>query len=153
MYFESVSWSSSHRRGVHVWNEFSTAPSPAGFVLLPENGWEALLLAVAGPGRGVRNPKRSVPKEVSVVTTTAGSTTIKSVPFTDQDQEIIDDFLDDYLVAAGFEPRPRGFDWYLRLPKGIMSFDELNVLLNLTSPWLRKMPAGIHPKSALYSNE
>jgi len=127
---------------VHVWDDFSTAPSPAGFVLLPENGWEALVLAVAGPGRGVRNPKRSVQKKVSVVTTTAGSTTIKSVPFTDQDQEIIDDFLDEYLVAAGFGPRPRGYDWYLRLPNGITSFDELSVLLNAA---LAAEGAGGHP--------
>ena len=125
-----------------MWNEFSTTPSPAGFVLLPENGWEALVLAVAGPGRGVRNPKRSIPKEISVVTATAGSPTIKKVPFTDQDQEVIDDFLDDYLVAAGFEPRPRGFDWYLRLPKGITSVDELSVLLNAA---VASEDAGGHP--------
>jgi hypothetical protein len=125
-----------------VWNDFSTTPSPTGFVLLPENGWETLVLAVAGPGRGVRNTKRNVQKEVSVVTTAAGSTTTKSVPFTDQDQEIIDDFLDEYLVAAGFGPRPRGYDWYLRLPKGITSFDELSALLNAA---LAAEGAGGHP--------
>lgn len=87
-----------------MWNEFSTKPPQAGFVLLPENGWEALLLAVAGPGHGARYPKRRVRKEISVVTTTAGSATAKKVPFTDQDQEIIDSFLDKYLVAAGLSP-------------------------------------------------
>jgi Family of unknown function (DUF5956) len=107
-----------------VWNEFSTKLPQAGFVLLPENGWEALVLAVAGPGHGVRYPKRSVQKEISVVTTVADSRTVKKVPFTNQDQEMIDDFLDEYLVAAGFEPRPRGYDWYLRLPNGITSFDR-----------------------------
>lgn len=125
-----------------MWNEFSTKPPQAGFVLLPENGWEALVLAVAGPGRGARYPKRRVQKEISVVTTTAGSTTAKKVPFTDEDQEIIDDFLDEYLVAAGFEPRPRGYDWFLRLPNGITSFDELNVLFHAA---LAGENAGGHP--------
>lgn len=125
-----------------MWNEFSTKPPRAGFVLVPENGWEALVLAVAGPGHGLRNPKHSVQKEISVVTTTAGSTTVKNVPFTDQDQEIIDDFLDEYLVAAGLEPRPRGYDWYLRLPNGITSFDEISVLLNAA---LAEEDAGGHP--------
>ncbi|WP_371818140.1 DUF5956 family protein [Pseudarthrobacter sp. C4D7] len=125
-----------------MWNEFSAKPPQAGFVLLPENGWEALVLAVAGPGHGARSSKHSVQKEIPVVTTTAGSTTVKNVPFTDQDQEIIDDFLDEYLVAAGFEPRPRGYDWYLRLPNGITSFDELSVLLNAA---LAEEDAGGHP--------
>ncbi|WP_350224195.1 DUF5956 family protein [Pseudarthrobacter sp. fls2-241-R2A-127] len=126
-----------------MWNDFLTVPSLAGFVLLPENGWEALVLAVAGPGCGVRSPRRSVQKVLPVVVTTAGSTTTtRSVPFTDQDQEIIDDFLDEYLVAAGFEPRPRGYDWYLRLPNGIASLDELSVLLNAA---LAAEDAGGHP--------
>lgn len=127
---------------MHVWNEFATKPTQGGFVLLPENGWEALVLAVAGPGHGARFPRGSVQKEISVVTTTAGSTTAKKVSFTDEDQEIIDDFLDEYLVAAGFEPRPRGYDWYLRLPKGITSCDELSVLLNAA---LAGENAGGHP--------
>lgn len=126
-----------------MWNDFLTVPSPAGFVLLPENGWEALVFAVAGPGRGVRSPKRSVQKMVPVVTATAGSTTTsRSLPFTDQDQKIIDDFLDEYLVAPGFEPQPRGYDWYLRLPNGITSVDELSVLLNAA---LAAEDAGGHP--------
>ncbi|PNI09508.1 hypothetical protein CXX84_04450 [Arthrobacter sp. AFG7.2] len=125
-----------------MWNEFLTKPPQGGFVLLPENGWEALVLAVAGSGHGARYPKRGVRKEISVVTTTAGSTTVKKVPFTDQDQGIIDDFLDEYLVAAGFEPRPRGYDWYLRLPNGITSFDELCVVLNAA---LAEENAGGHP--------
>lgn len=113
-----------------VWNQFATDQPQAGVVLLAENGWDALILAVAGPARGVRRPKHSAPKEISVVTTVADSVTVKKVPFTERDQEIIDDFLDELIVAAGFDPRPRGYDWYLRLPKGLTSVDQLSAHLN-----------------------
>jgi hypothetical protein len=79
---------------------------------------------------------------ISVVTTASGSATAKKVPFTAQDQEVIDDFLDGYLVAAGFEPRSRGYDWYLRLRNGITSIDELSFLLNAA---LSEESAGGHP--------
>ena len=124
-----------------MWNEFSNQ-APAGRLRFTSREW-------VGRARTCRRWLRpwcpssqfSLQKEISVVTTTAGSTTVKKVPFTDQDQGIIDDFLDEYLVAAGFEPRPRGYDWYLRLPNGITSF-ELSLVLNAA---LAEENAGGHP--------
>ncbi|RAS65488.1 hypothetical protein C8D87_10435 [Lentzea atacamensis] len=63
---------------------------------LPDNGYELLLAWVAGPRRVVRTPAPMHP-----------------------DQDIIDTFVNSYLVEAGAVPRPRGFAWYLDLPVGV----------------------------------
>ncbi|SER40308.1 hypothetical protein SAMN05216188_11132 [Lentzea xinjiangensis] len=63
---------------------------------LPDNGFQLLLAWVAGPRRVVRTPVPVHP-----------------------DQDVVDTFVNSYLVEAGVPPRPRGFAWYLDLPAGV----------------------------------
>ncbi|KJK37720.1 hypothetical protein UK23_41555 [Lentzea aerocolonigenes] len=63
---------------------------------LPDNGYQLLLAWVAGPRRVVRTP----------------------API-HADQDIVDTFVNSYLVDAGAPPRPRGFAWYVDLPDGV----------------------------------
>lgn len=67
---------------------------------LPDNGYQLLLAWVAGPRRVVRTPVPVHP-----------------------DQDVIDTFVNSYLVEAGAPPRPRGFAWYLDLPVGVAPAD------------------------------
>ena len=67
---------------------------------LPDNGYQLLLAWVAGPRRVVRTPAPLHP-----------------------DQEIVDTFVNSYLVECGAPPRPRGFAWYLDLPAGVTPSD------------------------------
>ncbi|HEX7305312.1 DUF5956 family protein [Lentzea sp.] len=67
---------------------------------LPDNGYPLLLAWAAGPRRVVRTPVPIHP-----------------------DQEIVDAFVNSYLVEAGVPPRPRGFAWYLDLPDGVEPSD------------------------------
>jgi hypothetical protein len=67
---------------------------------LPDNGYQLLLAWVAGPRRVVRTPAPVHP-----------------------DQEIVDAFVNSYLVEAGAPPRPAGFSWYLDLPAGVEPAD------------------------------
>ena len=69
-------------------------------LVLPDNGYQLLLAWVAGPRRVVRTPVPMHP-----------------------DQDIIDTFVNSYLVEAGAPPRPRGFAWYLDLPVGVAPAD------------------------------
>ena len=121
-----------------MWSEFPVSQPPAGFVLLPENGWNALILAVAGFARGVRCLKRSVPKDVTTIVTTTASRS----PSRNKIKKIIDDFLDEFILVAGFDPRPRGYNGYFQLPKGITCVDELTGRLNAA---LSEEDTGAHP--------
>lgn len=67
---------------------------------LPDNGYQLLLAWVAGPRRVVRTPAPVHP-----------------------DQDVVDTFVNSYLVEAGAPPRPRGFAWYLDLPAGVAPAD------------------------------
>ncbi|MFJ4026953.1 DUF5956 family protein [Paenarthrobacter sp. NPDC089989] len=44
-------------------------------------------------------------------------------------QKEIDDTIDEYIAGASIPPRPRGFNWYLRLPSG-KSLEDLDHQLN-----------------------
>ncbi|GGU57254.1 DUF5956 family protein [Lentzea flava] len=78
---------------------------------LPDNGYQLLLAWVAGPRRVVRTPAPMHP-----------------------DQDVIDTFVNSYLVEAGVPPRPRGFAWYLDLPVGTTPSDV----------WRAVDPGGAH---------
>lgn len=67
---------------------------------LPDNGYQLLLAWVAGPRRVVRTPAP-----------------------VHRDQDVIDTFVNSYLVEAGAPPRPRGFAWFLDLPVGVAPAD------------------------------
>jgi Family of unknown function (DUF5956) len=91
-----------------VWEMFPVAEEPGGFALLDETGWHSLLIVAAGPSNVSRVPKAE-----------AGN-----------DQDIIDDSIDEYLADVPLPPRPRGFDWYLKLP-GTLSLSDVNSMLNV----------------------
>ncbi|MFI6099565.1 DUF5956 family protein [Lentzea sp. NPDC051213] len=78
---------------------------------LPDNGYQLLVAWAAGPRRVVRTPAPVHP-----------------------DQDIIDTFVNSYLVDAGVPPRPRGFAWYLDLPPGVSPSDV----------WAAVDPGGAH---------
>ncbi|MEU7478062.1 DUF5956 family protein [Lentzea sp. NPDC042327] len=87
--------------------EISAAPpgrvvALQGRRLLPlsDNGFSLLLAWVAGPRRVVRTPAPLLP-----------------------DQDVVNAFVNSYLVEAGAPPRPAGFSWYLDLPAGVEPAD------------------------------
>ena len=89
------------------WDAFNVSEAPNGWVLLTETGWHSMLILAAGPGNVVRVPKRELTRY----------------------QAEIDDAIDEYIDGAAIPPRPRGFDWFLRLPQG-MSLEDIDIALN-----------------------
>lgn len=90
-----------------TWELIPIANKPDGSALLDETGWHSLLIMAAGPSNVVRVPKTEAAKY----------------------QDDIDDSIDEYLADAPLPPRPRGFDWYLKLPEGL-SLRDINSALN-----------------------
>jgi uncharacterized protein DUF5956 len=82
---------------------------------LIENGLGALVGWVFDPARllRVRAPE---PPPVKVVWTTPIGTHTEYVPRTSEDQTVIDDDIDQYLLEAHAPPRPRGYLWLVPLP-------------------------------------
>lgn len=89
------------------WDAFRVSETSNGWALLTETGWHSMLILAVGPARVVRVPK---PQQARY-------------------QAEIDDTIDEYIRGAGIEPRPRGFDWFLKLPQG-RSLEDVDIALN-----------------------
>ena len=102
------------------WSDFpvvDVAPDLTTHKRLEDVTWPLFLAWTAGPDWVVATPNR-VEREPIVHTSGEaddGSVEYWEVPFSAEDQEEIDDGLDRELSMAGRPPRPRGYDWYLRL--------------------------------------
>ncbi|BCW11500.1 hypothetical protein NtRootA4_25640 [Arthrobacter sp. NtRootA4] len=89
------------------WDSFEVSEAPGSWALLTETGWHSMLIWAAGPARVVRIPKAQQARY----------------------QVEIDDTIDEYIREAAIPPRPRGFDWFLQLPQGML-LEEVDALLN-----------------------
>lgn len=70
----------------------------------------------AGPGWVVSTRDQTVREPVRQINDLPdGTRTYSELPFTALDQSEVDDDLDEILAHVGLPPRPRGYDWYLRI--------------------------------------
>jgi hypothetical protein len=82
----------------------------------PDAAWFAIFMWAAGPNRVVATKDQTTREPVRHVHANPdGSLVHRDVPFTSSDQSDVDDDLDEVLGHVGLPPRPRGFDWYLRI--------------------------------------
>ena len=102
------------------------------YSLLPDNGWGTTIAWEAGPRLAGR-----VPDHPSTHTVTERyhdhnrrETTRRTVPRTEDDQRLIEEFVNDYLAEAGIPPRPHGFAWYLQDPPAHTGLNELTRAIN-----------------------
>ena len=103
------------------WSDFTVvdaAPNPDAFELLSETTWGLFYAWTAGPEWIVATRDRAEPEAVRHANELDdGTMEYRDEPFTAEDQEVVDDGLDSDLDAVGLPPRPRGFDWYIRLTR------------------------------------
>lgn len=103
-----------------TWDGYPLLEKPRGeplHVLLPENGYHAVLAWAAGP-EAVYTTEDRLPSPPARVTIEhpLGVETKYEEPRSQADQDDIDASIDDYLDDVGLPPRPRRRDWYLRVP-------------------------------------
>lgn len=91
------------------WQDRARSPDPDGWLPLEDNTWDALIAAVSVPDNIARSPRYGAHEA----------------------QEIIDALTDDYLAEAGFPPRPRGFDWFIRAAPAFGNISELHSRVNV----------------------
>lgn len=85
----------------------------------PDNGWFVIFLWAAGPEWVVTTEDRTTRDPVRIACERSdGTVDHREEPFTDDDQTIVDDVLDEDLSQVGLPARPRGRDWYLRIDRG-----------------------------------
>jgi hypothetical protein len=107
------------------WDLVQVSSPPAGWFELEDSTWDALITAMAGEKNLLRGLHQSN-------------------AFYDDDQEIIDGFIDEHLAAADLPPRPRGYEWFLRPPPGPSNLQALHEELN---EFIRKhSPQASHPQ-------
>jgi hypothetical protein len=84
-----------------------------------ESGFGALVVWCAGPDHALRAPAADASqRQVTLQLTGPDGRQQRTLrPFTDADQTAIDDDINCYLTAAGVQPRPPGFRWFIRLPR------------------------------------
>jgi len=93
----------------------STAESTV--IEAPENGFGAMVVWCAGPELAFRLRGTDASQRVTVICTYSdGRQRRTSRPFTDADQAVVEEDINEYLKAAGIPPRPPGFRWFIRVP-------------------------------------
>lgn len=101
------------------WEDFPVVdirPSSSTHWQFPGNGWFALFMWAAGPRWVIATNDRTTREPVRHVHESGdGSLSYQDVPFTVVDQSEVDEDMDGVLAHVGLPPRPRGFDWYLRI--------------------------------------
>gem|GEM_PF-5455434 len=99
------------------WGQFPNvdAGSDAPGAEFPESGWGALLCWIAGPDNVARVSR--LPEDVGVTrveVVTGGASARSERATTDDERNLVDDSIDEYLAEAGVPARPRGYRWYAR---------------------------------------
>lgn len=95
------------------WDQVPLIAGPSGYTQLPFTGWFLMLAWAAGPDRAGRIPgafNDALPSKLDL---------------TAEDEQGIRDDTDAFLAAAGIPPVPPGYVWFLALPPGLGSGDEL----------------------------
>ncbi|MBD7994569.1 hypothetical protein H9639_04590 [Arthrobacter sp. Sa2CUA1] len=103
------------------WEDVPLIPSAEGYAQVPFNGWFLLLAWAAGSSHLGRMPgslNEALPGSLNEALP-AGEELLED------DSEWIVEMANDYLVLAGVPPVPEGYIWYLQLPPGIRSAEEL----------------------------
>lgn len=86
---------------------------------LGDTGWYMLVSWLAGPRNIRRAPDDRSAHTVRVTThDRARRATTSTEVRSEADQDMIEEFVNDYLREAGIPARPRGFSWHLRVPGG-----------------------------------
>jgi hypothetical protein len=103
-----------------AWSDFpvvDAAPDSATHERLEDVTWPLFVAWTAGPDWVVATPDRVEREPVvhSGAEAEDGTVEYRQVPFSAERQDEIDDDLDRELWMVGLPPRPRGYDWYLRL--------------------------------------
>lgn len=99
------------------WDQMPLIAGASGYTQLPYTGWFLLLAWAAGPDRAGRIPG------------TFNDALPSKLDLTAEDKQGIRDDTNAFLAAAGIPPVPPGYVWFLALPPGVDSGDELWVRL------------------------
>lgn len=96
---------------------------------VPDTGFTMLIAWLVDPKDLARLPDREV-HTVAVTTVQDGITTRTGEPRVQDDQDMIDDGIDEYLTGAQVPSPPRGYRWYQRLPEGYSTLDDAYAFIN-----------------------
>lgn len=89
------------------------------YLELSENGWGAVIAAVAGSEKVRRVPLRLSEYTVRTSWEHEGEHRTEVRERNAEDQESIDEAVEEYLADAGLPARPRGCRWFLAVPPGV----------------------------------
>ena len=101
---------------------------PGKYVKLGSTSDHLLFAWVAGPTRAFRTPAPIAAQPPIRATWTdprTGERVSKLQPFTSDDREIVDEFINFGLEQAGLPKYPSDFDWYVKVPEHITDAGEL----------------------------
>lgn len=122
-----------------MWEDFTvrdnvSADELESTTMAKENGFDQLVVWCAGPSHAFRVRRDGVPeKSVTLERWRHGVLVERVIRARDQsDQDEIDDGIDEYLRAAGCDPFPRGFDWYIVVPESIRPPSQLWSYINIS---------------------
>lgn len=129
--------------GPKMWDQVQDKSSGAGWELLPETGWFALLAWAAGPENVGRATQSDASRTVRRTLLQDGVESRSVEPFMDTDRLMVDEVVNTFLLDAGVPARPAGFDWFLRVPEGWPA--GLSLVDELASQITGKWESGTHP--------
>jgi hypothetical protein len=111
--------------------EESTVVLHAGrrYAELPESGWGALVGWLAGGERLLGCAEEVSDHQTRVTVEDRGSSTTSAHQRLPEEQALVDEDINGYLMEAGAEPRPSGRRWFVLLPDG-MSAHQLWAVTN-----------------------
>ncbi|MFS8095779.1 hypothetical protein LFM09_01450 [Lentzea alba] len=112
------------------WDEAKVVEEvPAGYVELTENGFGAMVGWLAGMRNVVRLPD-SPGLHTTRITGPDGARYERER--SQEEQDVVDDDIDEYLRDCGLPHRPRGFQWFARLPEGVGADDFWPMIIGTT---------------------
>lgn len=99
------------------------------YFVVADSGLHRLVAALAGAGNLCRiaGTRRG---PVQVIEQTAAGEHRRHDPWTDEDDDAVDEDLAEYLAEAEIPPPPRGFTWFQRLPARFTSGMEVSRYVN-----------------------
>lgn len=103
---------------MNSWEEVPIIESDEGYVQLHLTGWFLSIAWAAGPERIGRRPGSYVESLRPGVELLPG------------DEQELSEALNDELAMAGIPPLPPGYIWFIRLPEGTRSQDDLMIRLD-----------------------
>jgi len=108
-----------------TWSDFPLLSDPdeatKDYVEVPDNGFQLCIEWAAGPALGARLPRGPEIRQVEVncEDRLTGTSNSHMTPWTEEDDNAVDFFVNSYLAEAGIPARPRGYRWFLKRPPSI----------------------------------